>query len=284
MEKLFEQFVTERKYLKNVSAKTEDWYWQSWKGLGQLALLSAETAPTKAEWAEHIGTLRNRNVSPVSINTYARAINAFLKWAHEDGHIQKLTRIPRLKEERKVIATLTEAHVTAILRFRPRTFAEQRLHALICLLLDTGMRADEALSLPRTAINLDDQIITIKGKGGKHRVVPMSLELRKALFRWLGKHTQPFVFGTFRGTKQNQRNVLQDLKDLGNELGISGVRFSFHTLRHTFATHYLRKGGNLFYLSRVLGHASISTTQIYLRSLGVDDFRAVHDGLSMLTR
>jgi integrase/recombinase XerD len=111
----------------------------------------------------------------------------------------------------------------------------------------------------------------------------MSFELRKVLFRWLGKHTQPLVFGTFRGTKQNQRNVLQDLKDLGKELGISGVRFSFHTLRHTFATHYLRKGGNLFYLSRVLGHASISTAQIYLRSLGVD-FRAVHDGLSMLTR
>jgi hypothetical protein len=75
-----------------------------------------------------------------------------------------------------------------------------------------------------------DQIITIKGKGGKRRVVPMSLELRKGLFRWLGKHTQPLVFGTFRGTKQNQRNVLQDLKDLGNELGISGVRFSFQPL------------------------------------------------------
>ncbi len=136
MEKLFEQFVTERKYLKNVSAKTEDWYWQSWKGLGQLALLSAETAPTKAEWAEHIGTLRKRNVSPVSINTYARAINAFLKWAHEDGHIQKLIRIPRLKEERKVIATLTEANVSATLRFRPRTFAEQRFtHSFACCLI-----------------------------------------------------------------------------------------------------------------------------------------------------
>ena len=59
---------------------------------------------------------------------------------------------------------------------------------------------------------------------------------------------------------------------------------SFHTFRHTFAVSYLRAGGNLFYLSRILGHSSVTTTEKYLQSLGVEDLQAVHDRLSLLTR
>jgi integrase/recombinase XerD len=79
------------------------------------------------------------------------------------------------------------------------------------------------------------------------------------------------------------RNFERDLKVLGAKLGISGVRFSPHTLRHTFACEYLRRGGNLEYLRRILGHSSILTTQKYLRSLGVADLQAAHEGLSPLT-
>jgi integrase/recombinase XerD len=67
-------------------------------------------------------------------------------------------------------------------------------------------------------------------------------------------------------------------------VGVSDVRCSFHTLRHTFAVNYLRKGGNLYYLQRILGHSSITTTERYLRSLGIEDLQKVHDGLSLLSR
>jgi integrase/recombinase XerD len=68
------------------------------------------------------------------------------------------------------------------------------------------------------------------------------------------------------------------------ELKISGVRCSPHTLRHSFAVNYLRAAGNLFYLSRILGHTSVKTTERYVQSLSVSDFQAVHNGLSILSR
>jgi site-specific recombinase XerD len=71
---------------------------------------------------------------------------------------------------------------------------------------------------------------------------------------------------------------------LGKALSIEGIRMSPHTLRHTFAVSYLRAGGNLFYLSRILGHTSIETTQRYLKSLGIADLQAVHSKLSLLSR
>ena len=76
--------------------------------------------------------------------------------------------------------------------------------------------------------------------------------------------------------------MLRDLKLLGKKLGMTGVRVSFHTFRHTFAMNYLRVGGNLLYLSKIVGHSTITTTERYLQSLGVEDLRAVHDRLSLL--
>jgi len=72
------------------------------------------------------------------------------------------------------------------------------------------------------------------------------------------------------------------MKLICERLGMTGVRCSPHTLRHTFAVSYLRAGGNLFYLSRILGHTSVTTTEKYLQSLGVEDLQAVHDRLSLL--
>jgi integrase len=85
----------------------------------------------------------------VAANTHTRAINAFLRWAHDEGHVEKRVRIPRLKEEQKILAKLTPTDVDHVLRWKHRTHAAHRTHTFACLLLDTGMRADEALSLRR---------------------------------------------------------------------------------------------------------------------------------------
>jgi hypothetical protein len=81
MQTLFEQFVKERKYIKNVTPKTEDWYRQSWKALGE-SLPGDNMLPPKSYWTDRIGALRDRGVSAAAVNTYTRAINAFLRWAH----------------------------------------------------------------------------------------------------------------------------------------------------------------------------------------------------------
>lgn len=92
-----------------------------------------------------------------------------------------------------------------------------------------------------------------------------------------------FVWSTRVGTHITLRNAERDILALCQTLKIDGVRCSPHTLRHTMAVSYLRGGGNLEYLRRILGHTSLTTTQKYLRSLGVEDLREVHDGLSPLS-
>ena len=153
----------------------------------------------------------------------------------------------------------------------------------MALLLDTGLRIEEALSLQRDQLDLENLLVKVKGKGEKHRIVPMSFELRKVLYRWLSRHESSRIFPTVQGRRLTQRKLLRDLKLLGKKLGVNGVRVSFHTFRHTFAVNYLRSGGNLFYLSKILGHSSVTTTERYLQSLGVEDLRAVHDRLSLLS-
>ena len=108
--------------------------------------------------------------------------------------------------------------------------------------------------------------------------------MRKLLYRYAMKNSAPgrLLFGTRNNTLVTVRNFERDFKAIGAKIGITGVRFSPHTLRHTFAVSYLRAGGNLFYLSKILGHSSVTTTQKYLQSVGVDDLQAVHDRLSPL--
>lgn len=92
------------------------------------------------------------------------------------------------------------------------------------------------------------------------------------------------MFCTSRGIGPSQRNLSRDFKMLCLRLHITGVRTSFHTLRHTFPVNYLRAGGNVLYLQRILGHASLEMTNRYCRSLGIEDLKAVHNGLSVLSR
>ncbi len=167
--------------------------------------------------------------------------------------------------------------------FQVFTEGQHRFFTMLCLAVDTGCRVDELLSLQRDNIDLDNLLITVTGKGSKERVIPISLEARKALYKFIKKHQFDFVFPTRQGSKVSYRNVLDQLKDVGKELGITGVRLSWHTLRHTFATAYLRDGGNLIYLSRILGHSDVSTTQIYIQNM-TEDLSLMHRKVSLLNR
>jgi site-specific recombinase XerD len=120
----------------------------------------------------------------------------------------------------------------------------------------------------------------VQGKGKKQRLVPMSVELRKAMSKRIAKHDHTLVFCTRDGGRLSQRDVPHDLRRMCQALGITGVRCSLHTLRHSFAVNYLRAGGNLYYLQRIMGHSSITTAERYLKSLGVEDLQAIHDRLS----
>jgi site-specific recombinase XerD len=154
--------------------------------------------------------------------------------------------------------------------------------ALAALLCDTGLRIEEAITLERAKLDFEALTITVRGEGNKQRVVPISQELREILYRYTAKHETCLVFCTSSGYRLTQRNALRDhLYVIQRKLGLP--KFGFHGFRHFFAISYLRNGGNLEYLRRILGHSSLSTTQKYLRSLGVEDLGAVHNQFSPLS-
>lgn len=282
--KLHELFTKERRYLKNVSVHTQDWYKYSFKAFEPYVARAIGPKELRAALKTAVMAFVESNRKPITINGYIRAFNAFLRWASDEGHISELIRLDFLKQDDRLIETLSEQQVNRLLSWRPKTFAEHRLQVLVYLLLDTGLRISEALSIRREDLDLDNMLIAVRGKGGKYRVLPFSFEMRKALFRWIQGHSFPLVFPTIQGCTVNQRNLLRDLKWLQKHIGITGVRFSPHTFRHTFAVAYLRRGGNVFYLQKMLGHSTLEMTNRYVRSLGITDLQAVHNNLSVLTK
>ena len=109
---LTDQFITERRYLKNVTAKTIVWYQHSFRAFrGALDDRGAIVA--------RIAELRQRGVSAISVNTYLRCVNAYLRWLHVE-HKHELLRLPRLKEEQKVLATFSPQQVEALTQHRPK--------------------------------------------------------------------------------------------------------------------------------------------------------------------
>ena len=142
--------------------------------------------------------------------------------------------------------------------------AALRLLALLELLYGSGLRATELVSLPLAAVPRDAPFLTVTGKGGAQRMVPVSERAKQALSRWLAvrpagsKHLFPGRSGHL-----TRMRLFQMLKALAGRTGLDPGKLSPHVLRHAFATHLLEGGADLRVLQTLLGHADIATTQIY---------------------
>ena len=143
MQNLFEAFVRERRYARGVSARTEVWYHQSWNAFESALTATSPEALSRSTFIAAIEELISRGVKPVTVNTYARAINAFLRSLHDDGHLSTLLRIPKLKEPEVIVATFRPEHVHRLLECRPDCHNRRRARVLALLILDTGLRLRE---------------------------------------------------------------------------------------------------------------------------------------------
>ena len=148
-----------------------------------------------------------------------------------------------------------------------------RLLALLELLYGSGLRATELVSLPISAVPRDAPFLTVMGKGGQARLVPVSNRARQAIGRWLPLRTgdSKFLFPS-RGKHLTRIRLFQMLRELAVRAGLAPEKLSPHVLRHAFATHLLEGGADLRVLQTLLGHADIATTQIYTH---VDSARLV---------
>jgi len=275
IDKWFEQFLQEKRYLENVSQHTIAFYKQSFKAFNLQEPL------TQSQLNGRVIQLLEKGMSTNGCDAYIRGINSFLSWLNENELVKNL-RVKRLKIRKRVFKTLTDQQLKAFLSFKPRTFFDHRLYTLLCLALDTGCRINELLNVKRSDVDFDNLFITVKGKGNKERIVPISVECRKTLFQFLKKHNLVYVFSSRHGSKLSYDNMRRDFNKLMTSLGIE-TDGAFHSLRRTFATNFAREGGSLFALQSILGHSSIQTTQKYV-GLNIQDLALAHRKTSLLGR
>jgi integrase/recombinase XerD len=279
----FEQFYQEKKYLGNVSPRTIEWHKQSLKWLGI-------EEPTEADCKAAVIKMREAGLKASTVNCRLRSINAYLHWlSGNSGECSpqcKHPKIAKLKEPKIVLSVFSKEDIKKFMAWKTKTLYQQRLQTLVLTLADVGARISEVLTLKWSAVDLDNLLVTLHGKGDKERIVPFSIEMRKHLFK-LKKvsahtHANSLVFATKDGNELSRRNALRDVKRLCADVGLKPNPRLLHSFRHSYATQFLRAGGNVFALQRCLGHSSLTTTRVYEHLL-TEDLQKIHSQVSLLS-
>lgn len=234
--------------------------------------------------------LASRHGEEVGARSLARALSSlksFFRFLERGGVLASSAldsiRTPRQSRRLPRALTVLEAKsaVATTVELEDEAWVAARDTAVIVLLYGAGLRISEALALTRSATETD--VLRVRGKGGKTRMVPMLAEVRRAVEAYLKQC--PFRVGPeepmFRGEKGgvlSPRLIQLRLKQLRGALGLPASATP-HVLRHSFATHLLGRGGDLRAIQELLGHASLSTTQIYTAvdtDRLLDAYRAAH--------
>lgn len=211
------------------------------------------------------------DLAPSSVARKSSALRQFYGFLSDEGMRKDdpSSALPRPVTRRPLPKILSHVDVERLFRHAEEEAESGRMDrvrmlALLEMLYGSGLRATELVSLPLAAVPRDAPFLTVTGKGGQARMVPVSSRAKQALSRWLelrpddGKYLFPS-----RGKHLSRIRLFQMLKDLAIRAGLPPERLSPHVLRHAFATHLLEGGADLRVLQTLLGHADIATTQIY---------------------
>jgi integrase/recombinase XerD len=245
-----------------------------------------ETAE-RSEIEAYLAALEADGLAPATRSRRLSAIRQFYHFALSEGwrDDDPAGRISGPRPARKLPVTLSMAEVDRLLdaaRLRPGGAAGRvQMHCLMELLYAAGLRVTELVSLPAASVRGSPRMLMVTGKGGRDRMVPLSDAAREALAAWLilrdaaeaerrraGGRPSPWLFPS-RGKLGHLTRIgfYHALKTLAIAAGLDPSRISPHTLRHAFATHLLANGADLRAIQQLLGHADVSTTQIYTHVL-----------------
>jgi integrase/recombinase XerD len=239
---------------------------QAEEAIGDLAQAPRDAvAQLAGEWAA---------LAPASVARKASALRQFFGFAVDEGwrRDDPSGALPAPRARRPLPKVLSHADIAALFaRAEMEAAADDpaavRNLALIELLYGSGLRATELVSLPLSAVPRDAPFLTVTGKGGATRLVPVGARALEALGRWLALRPQVpasrWLFPSGKGQHLSRVRLFQLLKALAGRAGLDPSAISPHVLRHAFATHLLEGGADLRVLQTLLGHADISTTQIY---------------------
>jgi integrase/recombinase XerD len=283
-------FLSTRR-LKNLSPNTITFYSQH---LGKfLEFMDSHYPDVSLEQIDH-NILREyvsglkKNHSAGGINHHIKVVKILFKFMVEEGVISEnpSKKISRIKTNQTAIATFSNSQIMAMLEVTKHQmdFPGIRNYALITLLYDTGCRISELLGLEIDNIQLEEKILTVKGKGGMRRVVPFGDRSLINLVKYLNKRNKLFgnegvLFLTKFGGPLTRRMTNKIIERIGNKARIENVRLSAHTFRHTFAQNWLMNGGDIFSLQKILGHRTLAMVRNYV-NITFKDIQSQHSKFS----
>jgi integrase/recombinase XerD len=282
------------------SPMTRRWYVQKLEAFAQWChaqQLDDLDSVKPIEVRRFIGELRERDsqrtgrpLSSYTLHGYAQVIKGFLAWCAKEELISERVakRIEMPRVEIKVIETFNEEHIKRLFaacthELTPTLIARNK--AILAVLLDTGIRAGElcGLTLDRTHLSPNDAYLKVFGKGRKQREVGLGKEAAPLVHRYVSRYRRATnqelrTFVNRHGRPLTPDGLDQMLYRLRDRAHVTGVRCSAHTFRHTYAVRYLEAGGDIYKLSRLLGHTSVGVTENYLRAFSA---RAARQGMSV---
>ena len=259
--------------VKNLSENTTKSYERDLKKLDSflmglnLSTYSEISSETCSAW---IGSLYSQNNNPRSIQRHLSSAKGFFRFLKKNNLIQsspfELVTAP--KSSNKLPDVLSPEDVEQLLNFKPSNMIEIRDMAIVELMYSSGLRVSETVNINLNDFEENKSFLRVLGKGSKTRLVPMGRYAVNAINEWLIEREKILnntdaLFLNSKGTRLTVRSVQLRLKKMALKQGLPPIHP--HMLRHSFATHMLESSGDLRTIQELLGHSSLSTTQIYTK-------------------
>ena len=268
---LIQDYLGFLKDIKNLSDNSIDAYkrdilkFRNFLALSKVNKLDDICEEICSSW---IGSLYSTNIGSRSIQRHLSSVKGFFKYLQKNHLIGQspFELISGPKIEKKLPETLTPEQINRLLDFKPTSLIEIRDLAIIELMYSSGLRVSETVNVDIKDFEENKDFLRVIGKGSKTRLVPLGRFAISAINNWLEERKKitsddGALFINKAGGRLTTRSVQLRLKKLAVKQGLPPI--NPHMLRHSFATHMLESSGDLRSIQELLGHSSLSTTQIY---------------------
>jgi len=233
----------------------------------------------------YLSELAKQGLAPASVARRLSAVRQLYRFVYSEGHrtddpaavIEGPKRgrsLPKVLSVKQVDDLLAQARGSIQNEAKAERLRAARLNCLIEVLYATGLRVSELVALPAAAARRDQRMLVIRGKGGRERLVPLNDQARLSMAEYLALRSEAkldaskWLFPSFGESGHlTRQHFARELKTLAAAAGLKTSQVSPHVLRHAFASHLLQNGADLRVVQTLLGHADISTTQIYTHVL-----------------
>ena len=263
-------FISQVKNLSNNTAKSYLRDLKKFSDFVERLNISKYSEITDDICSAWIGDLFSKKINPSSIQRHISSAKGFFKFLKKNNVVNSspFELITAPKTPNNLPEVLSPEDVEQLLKFKPTSVIEIRDLAIIELIYSSGLRVSETININLDDFEEDMSFLRILGKGSKTRLVPVGKYAKSAINAWLIERNKIInstdaLFLNLRGKRISIRSVQLRLRKMALKQGLAPIHP--HMLRHSFATHMLESSGDLRTIQELLGHSSLSTTQIYTK-------------------